>query len=143
MRPGMMGCGGCGMMGSGMMGHGTCGMMHGMRPGMMGYGGCGMMHGMGPGMMGYGGCGMMGSGMMGHGTCGMMHGMGPGMMRGYNAKDYEQFMKETKDLRKKMHSLKFEYSETARNPDAKQEDIAKLEKEMWELQKKIYDKWQK
>ena len=134
MGRGMMGYGGYGMMGQGMMGYGGHGGMHPgmmMGPGMMGYGGCGMMQGMGPGMMGYGGSGMMG------------YGMGPGMMRGYDAKAFEQFMNDTRDLRKKMHNLKFEYSEAVRNPDTKQEDIVKLEKEMWELKKKIYDKWQK
>jgi len=125
MNPYMMG----GMMGRGMMG--GCGMMGG---GMMG----GMM---GRGMMG--GCDMMGGGMMGSGMMGGC-GMGPGMWGyGYQQKAFQKFLDDTKDLRKELHNLKFEYFEAARNPDSKPEDIDKLEKEMNELQKKIYEKIRK
>jgi peptidoglycan hydrolase CwlO-like protein len=118
MNPYMMG----GMMGRGMMG--GCGMMGGM---------------MGRGMMG--GCDMMGGGMMGSGMMGGC-GMGPGMWGyGYQQKAFQKFLDDTKDLRKELHNLKFEYFEAVRNPDSKPEDIDKLEKEMNELQKKIYEKW--
>jgi peptidoglycan hydrolase CwlO-like protein len=118
MNCGMMGCG-CGMMGRGMMG------------------GCGMMGG---GMMGRG---MMGGGMMGGGMMGG-YGMGPGMWGyGYQQKAFQKFLDETKDLRKELHNLKFEYFEAVRNPDSKAEDIDKLEKEMKELQKKIFEKMAK
>jgi hypothetical protein len=127
MNPCMMG----GMMGSGMMGYG-------MHPGMMG----GMM---GPGMMG----GMMGPGMMGgmHGMMGSgMMGMGPGMM-GYGdpeeykkyMDDYKKYLDETKDLRKKLHNLKFDYSEALRNPKTKRKTLTRLEKEMRDIQNKIFD----
>jgi hypothetical protein len=140
MRGGMMGYGGYGM-GPGMMGYGMMG------PGMMGYGG----YGMGPGMMGYGNCGMMGPGMMGRGGYGMMgrgmmgYGMmGPGMMRGYNrgydAEAYKKFMDETRNLRKLLHDKKFEYFEAVRNPETTRETLSKLDKEIWDLQKQIYDK---
>ncbi len=129
----MMGTGmGHGMMGRGMMGSG-------MGHGMMGCGmGRGMMgSGMGHGMMGCGmGHGMMGSGM-GHGVMGC--GMGHGMM-GYNAEFYRKFLDETAGLRKELHSKKFEYFEALRNPKTKNEDITKLEKEIQELQSKIYEK---
>jgi hypothetical protein len=172
MRPGMMGYGGYGM-GPGMMGYGGYGMGpgmmgyggYGMGSGMMGYGGCGNMgyggYGMmGPGMMGnhqmmHGGYGM-GSGMMGYGTPGMMghhqmmhggYGMGSGMMgyggQGYNAEAYRKFMDETSTLRKKMHDKKFEYFEALRNPETKREDVVKMEKELQELQREIYEKRQK
>jgi hypothetical protein len=150
MNPGMMGYGGYGMMGPGMMGPGMMG------PGMMGYGGYGMM---GPGMMnrmmGYGGYGMMGHGMMGpgmmnpgmmgYGGCGMMSpGMtGRGMMWQYGAKDYKKFLDDTKDLRKQLYDRKFEYFEAARKPDADRKKLAEIEKDMWEIQKKINEKWQK
>jgi hypothetical protein len=141
--PHMMGQGGCGMMGQhgmmhGMMGQGGCGMMgqHGMMHGMMGQGGCGMMgqHGMMHGMMGQGGCGMMGQhGMMGSG-------MGSGMMWGYDAKTYQKHLDDTVNLRKDLHNKKFEYSEALRKPDTKRETILNIQKEMQELQKKIYEK---
>jgi hypothetical protein len=117
----------CPMGGPGMMGYGGYGMMgYGMGPGMM----RGMM---GPGMMGYGGYGMMGPGMMGYG-------MGPGMMWGYDEDTYQKYMSETKDLRRKLHNKKFEYFEAVRNPDTKRESITELQQEIWDIQKKIYEK---
>lgn len=118
------------MMGSGMMGYGGYG--------MMGYGGHmgGMM---GPGMMGYGDqCGMMGYG----GHMGAM--MGPGMMgrgmRGYDQKEYEKYLDETVEMRKKLHDKRFEYFETIRKRDVKRKTIMDLEKEMRDLQWQIYEK---
>ncbi len=137
MGPGMMGYGGYGM-GPGMMGYGRGmqpGMMggygYGMGPGMMGYG-----HGMHPGMMGYG----MGPGMM----SGYGYGMGPGRM-GYGSqeeyKKYQEnqvkFLDETKELRRKLHSMKFDFSEEARDPEANREKLQEMEKEMYELHEKI------
>jgi hypothetical protein len=105
---------------------------YGMGPGMMGYGmGPGMMgYGMGPGMMGYG----MGPGMMGQGMGpGMMgYGMGPGMMNVYNPQ-MKEFLDETKDLRKKLHTMQFDYSEALRDPETKPETITKLQNEMKDL----------
>ncbi len=116
-------------------------------PHMMGYGGYGMM---GPGMMGQGGYGMMGQGMMGQGMMGQGgYGMmGPGMMGqgmgsgtwGYNAESYQKLLDDTADLRKELHNKKFEYFEVLRNPKTKPETITKFEKEIQELQKKIYKK---
>jgi hypothetical protein len=140
------------MMGSGMMGspgYGEEAKEYGQS--MMGYGGHGMMGG---GMMGYGmgpcmmGGGMMGQGMMGHhqmmhGTMGqgMMGGMmGPGMMQGYDAEEYQKYLDDTRELRRKMHGKKFEYSEALRNTETKPETMKRLQKEMWEIQKKIYDR---
>jgi hypothetical protein len=108
---------------------------------------------MGQGMMGWGGCGMMGQGMMGGGMMGhhqMMHGgmgqgmmggmMGPGMMQGYDEKDYQKYLDDTRELRRKMHGKKFEYSEALRNAETKPETMKRLQKEMWEIQKKLYDR---
>ena len=102
------------------------------------------------GMMGYGGYGM-GSGMMGHhqmmhgSGAGMMggYGMGPGMMRGFDTKEYDKFMNETKDLRKKLHDKKFEYIETMRQPDTTRKTMLLLQEEMYDLQKQIYEKSKK
>jgi hypothetical protein len=107
---------------------------YGMGPGMMGgYGmGPGMMggYGMGPGMMGgYG----MGPGMMGG------YGMGPGMMNVYNPQ-MKKFMDETKDLRRKLHMMKFEYSEALRDPKTTPETITKLQNEMRDLVIKLQQK---
>jgi thiol-disulfide isomerase/thioredoxin len=138
MNPGMMGGYGYGM-GPGMMGYGMGpnmmgGYGHGMHHNMMG-GGCynmgfGMMggYGMRPGMMGYG----MGPQMMG----GYGYGMGPGMM-GYNSleqyekqfKENQDFLNETKELRKKMHTLRFDYAEALRDPETDKKDLEKLNAE--------------
>ena len=97
---------------------------------MMGRGmGYGMMGGsMGPGMMGYG----MGPGMMGGGY-------GPGRSYATNAYD-RKFLDETKNLRKQLNGKRFEYFEALRNPKTTPDTIAKLEKEITELQKNIYAK---
>ena len=145
MNPGMMGVYGGYAMGPGMMGGGYGygpGMMgggygYGMHQGMMGgYGG----YGMGPGMMGGYGYGM-GPQMMG--SCGM----GPGMMGYYSPEQYEKqfkenqkFFDETKELRKKMHSLKFDFAEAQRNPATKREDLEKMNNEMENIWKQIDEK---
>jgi mono/diheme cytochrome c family protein len=109
-----------GMMGGGMMGGGMMG------GGMMG-GGM-----MGGGMMGGG---MMGGGMMGGGM------MGRGMMGGYyQSEECQKFLDETAGLRKELYNKRFEYSEAYRNPKTTAETIVQLEREIYDLQKKIYAK---
>ena len=120
---------------------------YGMGPGMMGnYG-----YGMGPGMMGgYGGYGM-GPGMMGG------YGMGPGMMGDYGGygtcpncgayqgqqfrskEDYSKFLDDTKEQRKKLHDMVFEYNEEMRSPDPDREKLSKMGKEIYELRKEIFN----
>jgi len=110
-------------------------------PGWWG-GGSMMGRGMGYGMMG----GSMGPGMMGYGMMG--YGMGPGMMgggygpgRSYATNAYDRkFLDETKNLRKQLNGKRFEYFEALRNPKTTPDTIAKLEKEITELQKNIYAK---
>jgi len=121
---------------SGMMGYGMMG-GYGMGSGMMGG------YGMGPGMMGYGTCpgyGMTGPGMMGMMHPGMMGYGGCGMMWGYGAERYQKFLDETVDLRRQLNSKTFEYYEALRDPKTKTEDIVELQKEIQELQRKIYEK---
>jgi SWI/SNF chromatin-remodeling complex subunit SWI1 len=149
--PGMMG-GGMGMMGPGMMG----GYQQPVNPNQYQqqypYQG-------GPGMMG-GGMGMMGPGMMGGGMMGGYQqpanpyqyqqqypdqrgsgtGYGRGSGYGYDAEKYQKFLDDTTKLRKELHEKQFEYSEAMRNPDTKRETIDKVENEIQELQKKIYEK---
>jgi hypothetical protein len=110
-----------------------------MNPGMMGnYG-----YGMNPQMMGNYGYGMNPQ-MMGGGYG---YGMGPGMMGGYSPQQYEKqykefqsFLDDTRDLRKKLHTLKFDFAEAQRNPDTKREDLEKMNTEMESLWKQIYEK---
>ncbi|MGW8161863.1 MAG: hypothetical protein ACWGN1_06410 [Desulfobulbales bacterium] len=138
--PSMAGCYG---MGPGMMMGG-----YGMGPGMMGgYGmGPGMMggYGMGPGMMGgYGmGSGMMGGYGMGHMNRHMMdeYGWGRGKKPFSSPENYNKFLDETKDLRKELHDMQFEYGEMMRNPKTTMGDLKKMQQEMFELQKKLLEK---
>jgi hypothetical protein len=118
--PQMMRYGGYGMMTPGMM-MGPCIMGGGM---------------MGLGMMGYGGYSMMGAGMMGYG-------MGAEMMWKYNIEAYQKFLDETADLRKQLHTKRFEYFEALRNLRTKSETLKKLEKEIQELKRKITEKMPK
>jgi len=122
--PGMMGPGYGYGMGPGMMGGGYG---YGMGPGMMGPG-----YGMGPGMMGGYGYGM-GPGMMGPG-----YGRGPGYYG--QTEECQKFLDENAGLRKELHNKRYEYFETIRNPKSTPESVAKLEKEIRELQEKTYSK---
>jgi len=102
---------------------------YGMAPGMMGFG-------MGPNMMrGYGMGPNHHGGMMGR------YGLGPGNMKGFRSSEqYDAFMDATKELRKKMHSLRFEYGEMMRDPKTTMGDLRKKEREMFELQQQILEK---
>ena len=70
---------------------------------------------------------------------GYMMGFGPGSCTGTYGVD-QKFLDETRDLRKDLQSKRFEYFEAIRNPETTPETIAKLEKEITELQQKIYEK---
>ena len=140
---------GQGTMGSG---QGMMGAQNQQQTGGSGYYPCQHMMGgmMGPGMMG--GYGMMGSGHMG-GMMGQGH-MGGGMMgsghmggmmggygyRGNNPEAYKKYLDDTVDLRKKLHNKMFEYREVLRDPDTTRKSLLKIEKEMMDLQWKIYEK---
>ncbi|MEW6586490.1 MAG: hypothetical protein AB1442_12880 [Nitrospirota bacterium] len=97
---------------------------------------------MGPGMMGRGmmGGGMMGGGMMGGG---MMGGgmMGRGMMgSGMMTEECQKFLNDTSGDRKKIADKRFEYFEAMRNPKTTPETAGKLEKEIYDMQQKLYMK---
>ena len=155
MNPGMMGGYGYGM-GPQMMGNYECGMNSGMMGGGYGYG---MMHynmmgyGMSPGMMGNHGYGMGNHGKM-HGYSGdpnMMGGYGYGtgthainpeaekQYKEYNEKS-NQFLDETKGLRKELHSLKFEYHEALRSTPEPNEKLDEMRRKMFDLHLKIHNK---
>jgi len=132
MGPGMMGGYGYGM-GPGMMGN----YGYGMGPGMMGgYGG----YGMGPGMMGgYGGYGM-GPGMMGNYGYGRCPNCGAYQGQQFKSnEDYSKFLDDTKDQRKKLHNLMFEYNEEMRSANPDEEKLAKMGKEIDELRSEIFN----
>ena len=87
-------------------------------------------YGMGPQMMGN------------HG-----YGMGPQMMGGCGAQqpyfnsteEYGKFMNDTRDTRRKMHDLMFEYGEAARSPEPDKEKLEKMGKEMNELRTQLFN----
>lgn len=79
---------------------------------------------------GYYGGHMMGPGFGGH----MMGSGGPG----YGAD--RDFLDETVELRKKLHDKRFEYFEARRNPETDAGTLTGLEKEIREMQDKIYEK---
>jgi hypothetical protein len=143
MNPGMMG--GYGM-GPQMMGN----YGYGMGPQMMG----GYGYGMHPNMMG--GYGMHPNMMDGYG-----YGMGPQMMGGWghnpmhhmggwgtppctqgpqykSSEEYTKFMDETRDERRKLHNLMFDYGEVMRSPEPDREKLQDMQKEIQELRNKIF-----
>jgi len=121
---------------------------------MMGGYGYGPGYGMGPGMMGgYGEGGVycphcgsylgprggygMGRGMMG----GYGYGPGPrGYGRGVPNEDCQKFLNETSELRRDLHNKRYEYFEALRDPKTTPESLAKKEKELRDMQEKIYAK---
>ena len=90
---------------------------------------------MGSGMMSSGmmGSGMMGSGMMGSGM------MGSGMMGRMHPDQQQQFLDETKSLRKEMVGLRFDYKEAMRDQSTTPKDLAKIEKSILELRIRILE----
>ena len=103
----------------------TPGISYSQGPGMMGGGyGPGYGYGMGPGMMG-----------------GYGYGPGPrGYGQGVPNETCQKFLDDTSALRKELHNKRYEYFEAMRNPKATPESIAKEEREIRELQEKIYAK---
>ncbi|MDA8432370.1 MAG: c-type cytochrome [Nitrospiraceae bacterium] len=104
--------------------------------------------GKGPVEGGYGkGRAMMGGYGMGRGMMGG-YGMGPGMMGGYGmgagyytySPECQKFYDETAVERKELHEKKFDYFEAVRNPKTTGEAAEKREKEIRDLQEKIYSK---
>ncbi len=93
--------------------------------------------------------------MMGSGNGGHMMGQGYGgghMGQGKLGRDCftnqgkrgnpvdQKFLDETADLRKELHDKRFEYAETARNPETTIASLRNIEKEIYELETKIYEK---
>lgn len=98
-----------------------------------------------PGMTGdtgyynYGPGVMMGQGMM-------QFGMGPGMIRGIGGMGYisteafQKFFDETRDMRKELNGLMFDYAELLRQSKQDPAQRVKLENRILALRQKVYDK---
>jgi len=136
MYPGMMGGYGYGM-GPQMMGN----YGYGMGPMMGGYG-----YGMGPRMMGNYGYGM--GPMMGR----YGYGMGPQMMGGYGVQppcyaskspyfktpeEYTKYLDDTREIRRKLNNLMFDYVEASRVPQPDIDAIQEIKSEMNKLQEQL------
>ncbi len=132
MMPGMTGhgAGSCMMDGYGM---GQPAMDYGMMPNMMGYG-------MGRHQSMMGGYGMMPNMMGGYGHDRRM--MDPESEKQYKelVEKNNRFLDETRELRKKLHTLKFEYHEALRSTPEPDEKLDEMKREMFDLQLKINNK---
>ncbi|MBU0675427.1 MAG: hypothetical protein KJ950_12350 [Proteobacteria bacterium] len=82
---------------------------------------------------------MMGQGML-------QYGMGPGMIRGIGVMGYisteafQKFFDETKDLRRELNTLMFDYSEMLRDPKADSKERVNIENKIMGLRQQVYDK---
>lgn len=109
--------GNCGGPAYGMQGPGN-----GPGYGMQGKGMKGPGYGMKGKRGGYGGCGYCG---------------GPGQ---FNDTERQQFLEETRELRKELHAKRFEYREAQRATSVDNDKLASIEKEMIDLRTKIQNK---
>jgi hypothetical protein len=71
----------------------------------------------------------------GYGYCG-----GPGSCFGVGGAFTQRFLDETVNLRRELNQKRFDFMEAIRNPKSDNKTIARLEKEMDQLQEKIYEK---
>jgi hypothetical protein len=100
------------------------------------------------GMGSWGGGHMTGSNNSGHmmdrGYGGHMDGTAyGGHMGGQSGQGYEEnqkFLDETVDVRKELHEKRFEYAEMTRDPNTTMGTIRALEKEIYDLERKINEK---
>ncbi len=91
------------------------------------------------GMGGWGGGHMGGSNNVGH----MMDRSSGGHMGGQTGQRYEEdetFLDETVDIRKELHGKRFEYAEASRDPNTTIGTIRALEKEIYDLERKVNEK---
>ncbi len=120
------------------MGMGS-GMMDGM--GM----GSGMGMGMGPGVMDSWGMGRHMMGGMGptmHYQ--MMGGSGTSIMNNFDSfEDFETFLDQTKEQRKKLHTMRFDYMEKMRQPETTIGELKQMRKDILDLMKEIHEKAKK
>ncbi len=97
-------------------------------------------HGNGYGMRGghfgkmHGGSSMMGGGLTG---CPGTNTYG---QNGWDGESQQQFLNDTKQLRKQMNDKRFEYMEAKRNTNTTNQQLAEIEKEMVDLRTQLQDK---
>ena len=97
----------------------------------------GMQSGEGMMMQGQGNGTMMNGGGMGQGR------MDGGMMYNMTADNQQKFMNDTKEMRQKMHTLRFEYMEAMRNPKTTLKDLGDMEQKMLDMRKDMLKKAEK
>jgi hypothetical protein len=61
--------------------------------------------------------------------------MGGGMMHNMSADNQQKFMNDTKEMRQKMHTMRFEYMEAMRNPKTTLKDLGDMEQKMLDMRK--------
>jgi hypothetical protein len=74
---------------------------------------------------------------------GCMNMMSGGMMPSMTPEDQQKFMDDTREMRKKMHSMRFEYMEAMRNPKTSLGDLADMEQKMLDIRKDMIKKAEK
>jgi len=123
-----------------------------MQPGMMGGYGYGMPHmmggyGYGPQTMGGYGYPMMPSMMMGGYGHHPMHHMGAWgappctqVPKYMDREEFAKFMDSTRDDRRKMHNMMFDYGEEMHSQNPDRQKLQNIEKEIYELREKIFSR---
>jgi hypothetical protein len=92
-------------------------------------------------MMGYG-MGNMNHPMMGGTGMGMgMHGMGMFGTHDWSSKKMRTFLDETRDLRKRMQDLCFEYGEKKRDPQTTIGELQEMQEHLMDLRKQLWEKY--
>jgi hypothetical protein len=76
---------------------------------------------------------MMGQGM-GHGM------MGGGVLNHMSADSQQKFLNDTKEMRQKMHMLRFDYMEALRNPKTNLKDLGDMGQKMLDIRKDMIKK---
>lgn len=123
--------------GYGMGGYGNGG--HMMNRGHM------MNNGMGGGPMMNGGYNMMGhhmGGAGGYANCPGAAAFTNNANNGWDSASHQKFLDDTVELRQEMNNKRFEYMEARRNPNAGQDQLAAIEKELNDIQLRLQQKAQ-
>lgn len=55
-----------------------------------------------------------------------------------SSEEYTAFLDETKELRRRLHSLMFDYGEALRSPEPDKEKLQKMEQEIYELRNQVF-----
>jgi hypothetical protein len=77
-------------------------------------------------------------GCPGYGYGPQMMGPGYGPAAGWRGAYDQKYLDQTADLRRQLNDTRFDYQEAIRTPKTSPETVAKLEKEIGDLQEKLY-----